>query len=79
MLRGASLNQMNCDEPHVYVEGDTWYEAPGCHHIRSENACKTPDEEATFYAVLVIDDEVIEKEGYAGLAVLDADVEEKER
>ena len=34
------------------------------------------EEEATFYAMFVVDDRVVEKEGYGGLLVLDAEVEE---
>lgn len=79
MIRGASLNQMNRDEAVVYKEGETWYEAPGCHHVRSENVSEGEGEEASFYAVFVVDDEVIERGGYAGLVVLDAEVEERER
>ncbi|MCJ1375048.1 hypothetical protein MMC20_006282 [Loxospora ochrophaea] len=77
MLRGASLNQMNCDEPFVSREGETFYEAPGCHHVRSENACENPVEEASFFAVMIIDQEIIERDGYEGLVVVDAAVEEK--
>ncbi|KAL8951510.1 MAG: hypothetical protein Q9222_002513 [Ikaeria aurantiellina] len=72
MLRGASLNQMNEDEPHVYREGESWYEAPGCHHVRSENSCEGEGEEASLYAVFVVDDGVVEKEGLEGLMVFDA-------
>ena len=79
MIRGASLNQMNNDEPKVYREGEAFYEAPGCHHVRSENACESSDEEASFYAVFIADDEVIEKHGYEGLVVIDAEMEEKGR
>lgn len=64
---------MNCDEPKIYKEGETWYEAPGCHHVRSENV--SAEEEARFVAVFVVDDEVVEKHGYGGLVVLDADNE----
>ncbi|KAL8743431.1 MAG: hypothetical protein Q9190_004216 [Brigantiaea leucoxantha] len=72
MIRGASLNQMNTEKPKVYHEGETWYEAPGCHHVRSENVCEDPNESASFYAMLIVDDKVIEENGYEGLVVLDA-------
>ncbi|KAL8791987.1 MAG: hypothetical protein Q9195_005405 [Heterodermia aff. obscurata] len=78
MVRGASLNQMNCDEPIVVREGEMFYEAPGCHHVRSENVCETATEEASFYAVFIVDDEVVEKYGYQGLVVMDAEAEEKD-
>lgn len=70
---------MNDDEPRVSREGESFYEAPGCHHIRGENACKKAGEEASFYAVFIVDDEYFEKEGYDGLLVLDAAVEENQK
>ncbi|MCJ1241265.1 hypothetical protein MMC14_009269 [Varicellaria rhodocarpa] len=78
ILRGATLNQMNCDEPFISREGDTFYEAPGCHHVRGENASVVPGEVSTFYAVFVIDEEVIERQGYGGLVILDVDAEKRE-
>ncbi|KAL9614489.1 MAG: hypothetical protein Q9167_001017 [Letrouitia subvulpina] len=75
MIRGASLNQMNCDKLKTYREGEIFYEAPGCHHIRSENSCEDPNETASFFAVLIIDDKVIEEYGYEGLVVIDAEGE----
>lgn len=74
MLTGSSLNQMNCDEPKVYSGNEGFFEAPGCHHVRSENV--STEEVAKFVAVMVVDDEVVE-DGYGRLVVLDADVEEK--
>lgn len=41
----------------VYGPGESWYEAPGCHHVRSENA---GEGEAVFVANLVVGDEVFE-------------------
>ena len=35
-----------------------WYEAPGCRHVRSENASE--EEEASFYANFVIDTEKLQ-------------------
>lgn len=75
MVSGTSLNQMNQDEPKVYHAGESWYEAPGCHHVRAENVSDT--KEAKFYAVLIIKDEVIERDGYESLVLLDADVAEQ--
>lgn len=68
---------MNCDEPRIYGEGESFFEAPGCHHVRGENASET--EEASFYAVFVVDDEVIEKKRYEGLAIVDAAAEEERK
>lgn len=75
LIQGETLNQMNCDEPFESSRGDSFYEPPGCHHVRSENLSKT--EEAKFSAVFVIDDEVV-KDGYEKLRVLDADTEQTE-
>merc|ERR1712222_52820 len=53
---GMCLNQVNNNEPIVCKVGDFWFEAPGCHHQRCENV---GEENAKFFAVLVVDDEVI--------------------
>ncbi|KAI4095850.1 MAG: hypothetical protein LQ344_001404 [Seirophora lacunosa] len=78
MLRGASRDQMNAEpEASVRGPGESFYEAPGCHHVRGENASEA--EEAAFYAVFVVDDGEFERGGgYEGLVVLDRDVEEEE-
>ena len=72
MVDGKVLNQMNCDEPLISTKGEMWYEAPGCHHVRSENI---GSENAKFIAVLIIDDEVI-KDGLHNIVLLDAEKEE---
>lgn len=72
MIDGVVLNQMNDDEPIVSQKGDMWYEAPGCHHVRSENL--KGSEKAKFLAVLIVDDEVI-KDGFHRIVVLDAEKE----
>ena len=68
---------MNDNEPRIYREGESFYESPGCHHQRGENASE--QEEASFYAVFVVDDEVVEKKGLEGLVVIDAAVEEERK
>ncbi|KAL2836758.1 hypothetical protein BJX68DRAFT_29479 [Aspergillus pseudodeflectus] len=68
-LEGEVLNQMNCGEPEIAKRGEHWYEAPGCHHQRSEN---NTERHAEFIAVLVVDDEVV-KDGYQNIFVLDAE------
>jgi quercetin dioxygenase-like cupin family protein len=73
---GTVLNQMNCEEPIVSKAGDIWYEAPGCHHVRSENA-GGGSETARFFAVLIVDDEVI-RDGVHNIFVLDIEKAEKE-
>lgn len=79
MVRGRMLNEMECDGkgdgPKVYSEGECWYEPPGCHHVRSENA---GDEEAVFIANFVIETKKIEEAGVRNALVqIDADEEEK--
>lgn len=84
MIRGRMVNQMICphhepDSQGTGVEilgaGESWYEPPGCHHVRSENPF---DEEAEFMTWFVVSKEYVDREGIAGLVVLDAAVEERE-
>lgn len=80
MLHGALLNQFNDEkEPTVYRAGEAWYEGPGYHHVRSENVREKgrDNEEASVYAVVVVDTALLEKEGIDGLMLLDADKDEK--
>ena len=65
---------MNSIEPFESSAGESFFEAPGCHHVRSENLSQTED--AVFSAVMIVDDEIV-KDGYGKLAVLDAEVEKK--
>ncbi|KAJ4288060.1 hypothetical protein N0V90_012077 [Kalmusia sp. IMI 367209] len=74
-IEGSALNQMNSNEPIVSNVGDYWYEAPGCHHQRSE--C-IGDNKAKFFVILIVDDEVV-KDGYGGIFVLDKEVEAGEK
>ena len=63
---------MSNEPPHIYGLGDFWYDGPGCHHYRSENASLS--ERPTFYAILVVDDGVIERKGgeeFGKVVVLD--------
>lgn len=41
----------------IYGPGESWYEAPGCHHVRSENAGEV---ECQFVANLILDSGVFE-------------------
>jgi quercetin dioxygenase-like cupin family protein len=85
LIQGRMLNQMVCPEhdsesqgsgPRIYGTGESWYEPPGCHHVRSENPSDT--EAAQFIAVLVADDERIERLGFIdALVQIDAAEEEK--
>lgn len=53
--------------------GDSFYEAPGCRHRISDNASKT--EEASIFVTFILDTDIIEpileKDGVAGLVVVD--------
>lgn len=70
-LSGEILNQMNHDPPFIVRPGETWFEGPGCHHVRGENASDSVS--ASFYAVFVVDDKII-KDGYGNLLIVDASV-----
>lgn len=75
MIKGTILNQMNSDEPFEVSGGESFFETPDCHHMRAEN---NTDEEASFFAILVIDGKKL-KERPGSLLELDVDMEEKER
>ncbi|SPO07243.1 uncharacterized protein DNG_09937 [Cephalotrichum gorgonifer] len=71
VIRGRVLNQMvhthtdpvtgetrtHDSGARIYGPGESWYEAPGCHHVRSENV---GDEEALFVANLIVSNKVFE-------------------
>jgi quercetin dioxygenase-like cupin family protein len=80
MIKGKMLNQMVCPEhdpdsqgtgPKIYSVGESWYEPPGCHHVRSENA---GPEEAEFIATFVVSKAKVDNEGLQSLVVIDAEV-----
>ncbi|KAL4868410.1 hypothetical protein BDV12DRAFT_169690 [Aspergillus spectabilis] len=74
-VAGTVLNQMNESDPIITGPGEIFYEAPGCHHVRSEN---NGNEKVTFIAVLVVDDEVVKDGNYQNIFVLDAEAQERE-
>lgn len=61
--------------PSVYEKGDSWYEMPGCHHVRSENV---GDEEVVFVANFVVEQRLVEEKGVL-TALVQIDAEEEER
>lgn len=69
VVRGTLLNKMNDDPMKVINTGGTWFEAPGCHHRISDNASET--EPATLFAVLVLDTDVLERDGMGALIQID--------
>lgn len=60
---------MNDSPTTVLAKGETWYEAPGCHHRTSANASDV--DELSFLATFVVHTEVIEKGGIESLVVVD--------
>ncbi|KAF2818769.1 hypothetical protein CC86DRAFT_375626 [Ophiobolus disseminans] len=79
-ISGTSLNQMNGAPPQLFGPGDFWFEGPGCHHQRSENP--SASENAKFYAVMIVDDEIIGGKGgedFGAIFVLDKEVEAGEK
>lgn len=53
VLAGAIRSQVDDQPVRIYRAGETWSEAPGAHHIISENASKT--EPARLLAVFIVD------------------------
>ncbi|KAI9660931.1 MAG: hypothetical protein M1821_009258 [Bathelium mastoideum] len=69
ILKGAAHNKMNDEPTMVLSRGETWYEAPGCHHRISANASET--EEMEFIAVFVVETKVVEEGGVEALIQID--------
>ncbi|RFU27199.1 hypothetical protein B7463_g9152, partial [Scytalidium lignicola] len=74
VIEGELLNAMNDGEPTVFKKGESWYEAPGCHHRISDNNSKA--EPATLLATFVIKTEILEKEGMEVLVQIDPEYAE---
>jgi quercetin dioxygenase-like cupin family protein len=53
VLTGAIRSQLEGGEAKVYRAGESWTEAPGAHHLVSDNASKT--ESASLLAIFVAD------------------------
>lgn len=53
VLTGAIRSQIEGDKAHVYHAGESWTEAPGAHHLVSDNASKT--ESASLLAIFIAD------------------------
>ena len=69
IIEGTALNKMNDLPVRVLNKGDTWYEAPGCHHKVSDNNSET--EPMTLLATFVVDTKVVEEGGYGALVQID--------
>ncbi|KFY64908.1 hypothetical protein V496_02938 [Pseudogymnoascus sp. VKM F-4515 (FW-2607)] len=73
VLSGSVLNKMNDDPMTIESAGNSFYEAPGCRHRISDNASETEEVTiiATFILIKDIMDNIVNKEGAAGLVVID--------
>ncbi|KAH8812777.1 cupin domain protein [Xylogone sp. PMI_703] len=69
VLSGRVYNRMNDGPLEVKHTGETWYEAPGCHHVVSANYSNF--EPAAIFAIFVVETEVITQGGLAALTVFD--------
>jgi len=69
ILKGTTYNKMNNEPTMVLSKGESWYEAPGCHHRISANASET--EELEFIATFVVETKVVEEGGPGALVVID--------
>lgn len=74
VLEGRLLGKMNDDPIQTYEQGQTWFEAPGCHHRVSDNASKT--EPAKLIANFVVDTEILDQKGYPGLVEIDEEYQD---
>jgi quercetin dioxygenase-like cupin family protein len=69
VLSGTGYNKMNNSPTTVLTEGETWYEAPGCHHKISANVSDTED--FVLIATMVIGTKVFEEGGMDVLVQVD--------
>lgn len=69
VVQGTLLNKMNNDPMKVIEAQGSWYEAPGCHHVISDNA--SASEPATLFASMVLDTEVFARDGMGALIQID--------
>ena len=69
VIEGTLLNTMNDSPVKVINKGETWDEAPRCHHKVSDNYGET--ETATLLTTFVVDTKVVEEGGYGALVQVD--------
>ena len=69
VIEGTIVSKMNNEPTQVFEQGETWFEAPGCHHKVSDNYSQT--EPAKLLATFVVDTAVVEKGGVAALVEYD--------
>lgn len=85
MLKGRCVSQTVCpgQDPDsqgslakIYGAGDSWYEPPGCRHVRSHNA--SDQEEAQFQVTFIVDTERVQALGWRDAVIqIDAENEQK--
>jgi quercetin dioxygenase-like cupin family protein len=69
VLKGTVFNKMNDEPMKLIKEGESWFEAPGCHHRISDNASQT--EPATVVATIITDTDAFERDGMGALIQID--------
>lgn len=69
MLSGKLFNKTNNEPTMLVGPGETWYEAPGCHHRTCANASQTED--VVFLSTFVIETKKFEEGGEASLIQVD--------
>jgi quercetin dioxygenase-like cupin family protein len=52
VLEGHVVSQLEGAPPKTYGPGDSWYEAPGAHHLVSRNASKTRPAKLLVFAIV---------------------------
>jgi quercetin dioxygenase-like cupin family protein len=60
---------MNDLPTQIVAQGDSWYEAPGCHHKYSANASDTED--FIIVATFVVESKIVKEKGYGILVIVD--------
>jgi hypothetical protein len=76
IISGTSYNRMNSSPTLKMSKGESWYEAPGCHHVTSANASDTED--LVLLATFVIETSVIVENGPQALVVVDEEYKDVE-
>jgi len=69
VVSGTAYNKMNNDPTLLKQAGESWYEAPGCHHKTSANASDT--EPMELVATFVVETKVVEENGFGALVQVD--------
>ncbi|OCL06495.1 hypothetical protein AOQ84DRAFT_321366 [Glonium stellatum] len=76
VISGTAYNKMNNDPTLVLEKGETWYEAPGCHHKISMNA--SDSEDLVLLATFIVETKVVEEGGFGALVQVDEEYKDLE-